>query len=768
MNINELLPSIFSNLPVGICVYENQKLVYANREMEHLTGYPVNELLENENLAFLSCPDYRNEVEQIMSNLATQTQPFEYGIIHKQGEPKYLNNTIHKLENFDNLIYTISIDNTEFRNTVAELEKRTDEFASIANYGQAFIIRFNRDFKCTYANNAIEAAVGISPDKMQGLELKDIGFSDHTQAILKKMFIDCFSRHKKRNIEYQFQSIKGKRTIEATIIPEISTRTNTVHSLLLVNNDVTSHRQAIDKVAQKERHYRMLANNMTDIVWILNLKREILYVSPSVERVLGYKPDDFINKAIETTYTHESKDTLLVALNSIIKHIKLGEHEKIRRDITLELHQYHKDLTIRYFETVLNVQPDEYGKYVGIIGVARDVTVRRTAEIELRNAREKEIEVDKRRTTFLANMIHEIRTPLNGIVRYVDMLNNQAITSVQRDSYIEQINISTTKLAGLIDNIVDISKIEAGLLTINIAPADVNQLIENVIRIQLDKLKKAVNREIKLKFNKNEELLIADIDTARFEQVMTILIENSINFTHSGSVIVSYERKKTQIIISISDTGIGFSSEMIERVFDRNYNCENDETRLFGSAGLGLSIAKNLVELMNGKIWVEPNIDNGITFYFTIPNHITYCAATTVANETNHEIVNSKELKNIMIVEDDEINYQYIREILSDEPYRLFWVQDGQQAVELVNIEPIDLILMDIKLPRMNGYEATKHIKSSHPNVKIIAQTAYTDYKDVVASLESGCDDFIAKPSRPRKLKSLIERYLKETELKNQ
>jgi PAS domain S-box-containing protein len=622
-------------------------------------------------------------------------------------------------------------------------------------------MRFNREFLCTYANPAVEPITGLSPVELIGKSIQSLGFDDHTIILLRKSFIECFSERKKRNLEYNYESPKGIRTIETIMVPEISQDSNTVQSVLTISRDVTAQKRMIDQIAEREKHYRLLANNSTDIIWTMNLKREITYVSPAIERVLGYTPEEFTTPLFESSFTKETFEALQIVVNEIIKHIKLGEFEKIRKDYRLEVQQYHKNRALRYIEINLNARTDEFGKYCGIIGVSRDVSSRKAAELELIATREKALEADRLKTAFLANMSHEIRTPMNGIIGFVDLLAEEGLEPEQRAEYLDLINANTNQLLKLIDDIIDISRIEAGQLTIKNHKVNIVQLLNDVVKTHREKLRHSSKENLDILLKSEHDELVMDVDPIRLTQIVSNLVGNSVKFTDKGAITVSYTKKSnTEIQFCVSDTGIGLTQEKIDYIFDRFRQADEQDSRKYGGAGLGLSIAKNLVELMSGKIWAESNENRGASFFFTLPHEwemvVEDAKIVTTVPEPEPEVT----IRNIMVVEDEEMNFMLIRETLKDEPYRLFWAHDGTEALEIIKEELIELILMDIRLPKLNGYETTKQIKATLPHIPIIAQTAYSNYNDVVTALESGCDDFIAKPIKPKKLKSLIEKYM--------
>ncbi|HOG19657.1 MAG TPA: PAS domain S-box protein, partial [Salinivirgaceae bacterium] len=662
IEMSQLIKEMFNVFPVGITVYQNQKIVHINKEMENLTGFSIQKMKEHNTPAFYSCPDYRRMVEVVYEKINSQTEPFEFWIITKEGKRKYINNAFYKLANNNNIVVSVMFDFTEQKNTQIELEKRTEEIKTLASNTTAFIFRFNREFICTNANYGVELITGIPSSEIIGKNIEEIGFNKDTLSLLKKFFIESFSERKKRNIEYRFNSVRGERIIEAVLVPEIAPNSNTVHSVLFINRDVTAHRNMVEKITQNEKHYRLLANNSTDVIWTMDLKRDILYVSSAVETVLGYKPEEMNTAVFESSFTKESLEELQMVVNDIIKYIKLGEYEKIRKDYRIETLQYRKDRTLRHIEINLNAQTDEYGRHIGIIGTSRDITIRKEAEMELIETREKALEADKLKTAFLANMSHEIRTPMNGILGFIDLLSDEDLTKEQRAEYLELINKNASQLLRLIDDIIDISRIEAGQLTIKNHSTDIIQLLKDTVKTHKEKLKYINKENVEIIFEPQDDELIIDVDPVRFTQIVSNLIENSTKFTEKGNITLSYVKRDNEIEFCIADTGIGLSEENIDYIFDRFHQADEHDSTKFGGAGLGLSIVKNLVELMKGTIWAKSNDDNGASFYFTLPieSKVVTVEAPSIS-QIVHETISETVAKNILIVEDEEMNYVLIR-----------------------------------------------------------------------------------------------------------
>jgi len=379
---------------------------------------------------------------------------------------------------------------------------------------------------------------------------------------------------------------------------------------------------------------------------------------------------------------------------------------------------------------------------------------------ELLLAKNKAEESDRLKTAFLANMSHEIRTPMNAIVGFADLLLKPGITYDKIEKYSKIININSHQLLSLINDIIDISKIESGQIQIYKKKTNINDILDELYNIFQPM---AYNKNLILKIHKS--LLPHDAfiitDETKFKQIFINLLNNALKFTSSGEINFGYTKKDDFIVFYVSDTGIGISPENYEIIFERFRQVDGSNTRKYGGAGLGLSISKALVELLGGKIWLESEENIGTTFYFTLP----YRLESTDKSKTEDQKIDISDIdwknKTILIVDDEEYNYFYLTEILKSTHASLLHANNGKVAIEICQNNPsINIVLMDIKMPIIDGYTATKEIKKFRPDLPIIAQTAYGMSDDRDKALNAGCDDYISKPLLKEKLIIIINKYI--------
>ncbi len=408
-------------------------------------------------------------------------------------------------------------------------------------------------------------------------------------------------------------------------------------------------------------------------------------------------------------------------------------------------------------EKILLTKNDEYE--------ALNEELKQTNE-ELNFAKEKAEESDSLKTAFLLNMSHEVRTPMNSINGFSQMINNPDLSVEKRQRFTSYIIDSSRQLQSIVDDILTISALETKQERITSEPTNINHIISNLHDIFKTQ---AQNQQISFFAKQQLTDKQAEIftDKTKLIQILSNLIGNAIKFTHKGFVEFGYTivsdspvethgRESLQSIqFYVKDTGIGIKSEMQSQIFERFVQVETGMTRKYGGNGLGLSISKGFVELLDGKIWVESEFENGSTFYFTIP----YNSCLEMDNTTSVTTQNTG-FKTILIAEDEEYNYFLIEELLKEPDVHLIRAKDGKETVEICKSNPnIDLILMDIKMPLLDGNTAAKQIKEFRPDVIIIAQSAYTLEQYKYKYRENVFDDYVAKPINGNELKQKVMKY---------
>ena len=379
---------------------------------------------------------------------------------------------------------------------------------------------------------------------------------------------------------------------------------------------------------------------------------------------------------------------------------------------------------------------------------------------ELTIAKEQAEESDRLKSAFLTNMSHEIRTPMNGILGFTELLKDPNLSSDDQQDFIQIIQISGARMLNTINSIVDISKIESGLMKVDIKETNINEKIEFTYKFFKPEAE-IKGLQLLYKNSLPAKEAIINTDNEKVYGLLTNLIKNAIKFTYDGSIEFGYEKKGEYLEFYVKDTGVGIPENQKELIFERFRQGSENHTRGYEGSGLGLSICKSYIEMLGGEIWVESEEGKGSTFYFTIPYNAVSEKQTelkdTVSQE--HKGVQLKNLK-ILIVEDDEISYSLLTRMLQNISQEILHAITGVKAVEACRNNPdLDLVLMDIRMPKMDGNEATRQIRQFNKDVIIIAQTAHAFSGDRDNAIEAGCNDNISKPINMTLLYELIKKH---------
>ncbi|MEN8119139.1 MAG: ATP-binding protein [Bacteroidota bacterium] len=407
---------------------------------------------------------------------------------------------------------------------------------------------------------------------------------------------------------------------------------------------------------------------------------------------------------------------------------------------------------------------DENGEVFQVIEHLRDITDRKRFIDDLKNAKEKAEESDKLKSSFLANMSHEIRTPMNAILGFAELLNHDTLALDDKKEYVEIIRNSGIHLLDIINDIIDISKIDAKQLDIVETDFDLNILLLEIYQFFQSLIIEKGDKQVPLilHIDKPEVEKSISTDKSRLRQVLINLVGNAIKFTEKGSIELSYEIKNSDtILFSVKDSGIGMTPDELKYVFDRFRQGDETYNRVFGGTGLGLSISKEFVELLGGRIWAESVKGEGSVFYFTLPFKSAVRTQSNVTEKVEKDKSEKLEGITILIVEDEEYSLLILEELLKQSGVIILTANDGLQAIQSCIDNPeINLVLMDIQLPRLDGLEATRRIKKIKPDLPIIAQTANVLHEDKQRALSAGCNDYLSKPIDSKKLSKMVYKYL--------
>lgn len=394
--------------------------------------------------------------------------------------------------------------------------------------------------------------------------------------------------------------------------------------------------------------------------------------------------------------------------------------------------------------------------------VLSDITERRRMESELSQAKEKAEENDYLKSAFLANMSHEIRTPINGIFGFTDMLMQADLNSEERNQYIDIIHKSGKRLLNTVNDIIEISKIESRTTTVDPAETDINRKLEDLTQFFASEAQeKGLTLTLDHLLPENHRILL--IDESKLESILTNLIKNAIKYTDEGEIHIGCLKKGASIEFYVADTGIGIPQDRQDAIFNRFEQADISDKRAFEGSGIGLALIKSYLEMLGGSMRLDSKEGEGSTFYVSLPylppekkETVPQNSNLTASNTYDEAAIRDRKL-NILVAEDDDASFLVLDMLLKKLNCKIIHAKSGNEAIEQAYLNPdLDLILMDIKMPEMDGYEATSKIREFNKKIYIIAQTAYALEGDKEKSLSAGINDYITKPVQSESLMQAI------------
>ena len=515
--------------------------------------------------------------------------------------------------------------------------------------------------------------------------------------------------------------------------------------IVLLGFIITSQiKKAKRKLQESEDTYRNIFNNAQVGLFRTRIEDgKILEANENIAKMTGY---DTREEFIENYVPSES-------------YVDEGVREKMVQEIQskgyvdkFEARFYNRNRDIVWTSYSARVFPEKGW----IEGVLEIITERKNIELDLKSALKKATESDRLKTAFLHNMSHEVRTPMNGILGFSQLLKTPGLSSDDQENYIKLIEESSDRLLNTITDLLNISLIESEQVKVSISNTNINELNKELFSFFKPEVEKN-GMKLFLKSTLPTYKAIVKTDGTKLSGILTILIRNAIKFSTKGSIAFGCIEKNNSLEFYVKDDGIGIPKNRQKAIFERFVQADIEDENVFEGSGLGLSIAKAYVEILGGKIWVESEEGSGTQFFFTIPQIIEN--KEEIAEEIKTETIIEKEKKRlkVLIVEDDDFSKMHIDIIMKKISSEILHATNGIEAIELCKQNPdIDLILMDIRLPRMNGYEATQEIRKFNKSVFIIAETAYALVGERQKAENAGCDKYISKPIKKENLLSII------------
>jgi len=651
-----------------------------------------------------------------------------------------------------------------------EIKKKTEaliinelKYVSLFETAGNIIVIVDENNRFVQWNKSAEDFYHISKQDVVGKTLDELVDDLKMRKYVQKVFDRIKTGNKVDDYLLKFRDKDELKTILWNIT-KLNKPDGSYNGFLGIGQDITIREKALaelkkkkEQLRQSEQFFKRIMDSANDAVILLDKDFKIQLWNKAAVKIFGFFHKDTINQYVFQNIFPELYKPLL---------------EKYWQQIFNKSSENSPGFT--FGMTAIKKNGDEIPIEVSMSGtqfrsrsylivIAKDITQRKRTEEELLRAKEKAEESDNLKTAFLSNMSHEIRTPMNAIVGFSQLLSNPNFDQQKKDLFIEQININSESLLKLIEDIIYISKIEAGKIEIEKSDYPLNRLLEELYTsFQEHKRRMGKdNVELRLHLDLNDDEPVIKTDAQRLKQILTNLLSNALKFTDKGFVEFGYKLQKNNFLLFyVKDTGMGINKEKLKYVFDRFTKVSASKTRLYGGTGLGLSISKHLVEYLGGKIWVESVENEGSVFKFTHPfehQHAKIQGKNYSSSSITAELLDNV---NILVAEDEEINFLFLKETLTQSGANIDWAKNGEETIELASKNNYDLILMDMKMPIIDGYDATRKIKKIKPSVPIVAQTAYALPDEQKLGYDAGCDDYLSKPIDPILLIKLIKKIL--------
>jgi len=762
----EYLNSIYRAAPVGIGVVSNRILKDVNRTIMNMTGYSEEELIGKDSRMLY--PD-KKEYDRVGNEKYRQIKKNGLGTVETRWQCKdghiidvLLSSAPFDPNNLSKGVTFTALDITERKKAEKQLYASERRFRTLVDTLPEYIWLKNTEGVYLNCNQMFEEFFGHKESEIVGKTDYDFVPKELSEFFRKKDKEAMKAGKPSKNEEEVIRAVDSKHVILETTKTPMYGEDGTVLGVLGIGHDITERKKAEkeillakEKVEISEERFRKAQEVGHIGSWEYDLRDGTFWGSEEGKKIynLNRGKYEFTQHEVMECVIEQDHDRVNQAL------IDLVEKNKTY-DITFTI--IPKNTSERkIIHSIAELQKDENGKPIKILGVLHDITVQKTIEKELITAKEKAEEADQLKSAFLANMSHEIRTPMNGILGFTSLLKEPALSAELQSKYIDIIQRSGERMLGTVNDLIDISKIETGQMTVSVSEVDVNEEANTLVSFFATEAKQ---KGLQLFIEKllPEAVSTIKTDKTKFASIFSNLIKNAIKYTRQGFIKIGVERRSDSLLCYVKDTGIGVPRNRQQAIFNRFEQADIKDTEAFQGSGLGLAISKAYSEMLGGSIGVDSQEGKGSTFWFKLPAEDDATFTERVGeNQKEHTESLAAEKPKILIAEDDEDSTEFFRAVLKHMAGELVFATTGKEVIDLCrNNAEIDVVLMDIKMPGADGYEATRKIREFNRDVVIIAQTAYAMAGDREKSLEAGCDEYIAKPVRKKKLIELIHQTL--------
>ncbi len=758
---------IVENANDGIEITQNDRIIFTNSRFADMLGYTVEELKDTRFSQIFTASAKKALYERHEKRRAGIPLDDHYETRFRKKDGTKIDVSVnYEIIDYRGQPATFAIirDVTEEKKAEKALISSEKKYRMLFETMSQGVVYQDAKGKIFSANPAAQRVLGLTLDQMKGRTSVDARWKavDENRNPLpgrKHPAMVALSTGKK--VENFIQGIFNPQLndyvwLMVNSIPLFRKNGDRPYQVYSTFLDITKERKAELALQESQRQFNVMIDNLNGVVYrCLNDRYWTMeYMSDAIREITGYPADDFIGnakRAYVTVIAEEDRKRIRSEINTAVK---------AKRRFTVEYRIRTSNGEIRWVW--------ERGRAVFrknnttiLEGFIVDISERKASELELLKAKQKAEESDRLKSAFLANMSHEIRTPMNSIMGFLSLLQEPELSGEKKDSYINIVKQSSTRLLNTINDIIEIAKIESGYVKIFPEEISISVLLEyfyDFFKPEADK--KGLSLRVKDTVDKSTDVLRTDRN--KLESILNNFMDNALKFTREGFIEIGAGREKDRIVFHVSDSGPGIPADRQEAIFNRFVQADMGINRSHEGSGLGLSISRAYAKMLGGEIFVRSRSGEGSTFYFTLPSGNASAGVMKSQEKAPPAKRPGKKKKAcILVAEDDDASFIYTEAVLQAENFTVVRAANGEEAVRHCRENPdIGLVLMDLKMPRMNGYTATRKIREFDRKIPVIAQTAYALQGDEKKALAAGCDHYLTKPLTSKALLKCIWKYL--------
>ncbi len=736
----------------------NTRALYLSKELRTIYHIPLQANVTLDELFSRIHPDDLNLMhERIAASPHGETHEIEYRYLI-DGEVRHMISNIAPRMNaageVTGYVGTVK-DITQRKNFELALRKSEEEKAAVFNNAQTVICLHDTEGIILDVNPATEKHTGFTRNELIGTSLI---------KLIAPEFRNFFGNYlselaKNKNASGSFQIIRKDGSKRAWLYQNALYDNKDGKPYIIASAiDITETVRAQNQIERQQQFINQIIENSPNIIFVMNDQLQLVLHNKTFSQYYHCNGKSRLSAAV---LSKGENDIFLGDYHSMLE---LEDGEMIRLEGSMPANENGEN-SIVWFNVIKKCFKDRKGKKY-ILGIGMDITARYQVETDLIAANEMVERSLRIKDQFIANMSHEIRTPLNAVIGFTDLLSDTHLNHEQ-DEYVGIIRTASQNLLSLINNILDLSRMEAGSLALKSEPMDVQQIVRDALRIVEAKAKP---KGLELRCHTDEQIPATLMgDPLRLSQILLNLVGNAVKFTDEGYVEVSArlvkgpDENKHHIAFTVKDTGIGVPAEKQEAIFERFTQANTDTERLYGGTGLGLNIAKGIVDMHGGTLKMESTPGKGTSFHFILPfnrqESADSTAPATPSVQTRRFKLEPGTTVNVLLAEDNAVNAMLARQVLENAGFTVTHVNNGMEAIEQLRQASYDVILMDIQMPVLNGISATEQIRAMDgpcSQVPVVAMTAHSLYGEMQRCYNAGMNGYVSKPFKPEALFTAI------------